>query len=167
MWRQSATTLYWGEECSGLWYTSGTDGWTGSYQVDITVTGNRFNHLVWRHSNQNYHKKSCPGHLSVCRPLLHNILPQSQPPLRHSIPRIMLRTQTEINSNHPHIYSILASGSNSQLQVRSGHRRRQFRLMFYLRFVSPRFRVLYLAGCTFIEFNILAIFKKLDSGVFS
>merc|ERR1719391_694652 len=31
------------------------------------------------------------------------------------------------------------------------------------RFVRPRYRVLYLAGCTFIEFNILAVFKRLDS----
>merc|ERR1712126_114497 len=29
------------------------------------------------------------------------------------------------------------------------------------RFISPRYRVFYLAGCTFVEFNILAIFKKL------
>lgn len=35
-----------------------------------------------------------------------------------------------------------------------------------LRFVSPQYRVLYLAGCTFIEFNILALFKKLDPNFF-
>ena len=29
------------------------------------------------------------------------------------------------------------------------------------RFISPKYRVIYLAGCTFVEFNILAIFKRL------
>jgi len=29
------------------------------------------------------------------------------------------------------------------------------------RYISPKYRVIYLAGCTFVEFNILAIFKRL------
>ena len=30
------------------------------------------------------------------------------------------------------------------------------------RFVQPRMRIIYLAACTFVEFNILALFKKWD-----
>ena len=30
------------------------------------------------------------------------------------------------------------------------------------RYVPPRLRIVYMAGCTFVEFNILALFKKWD-----
>ena len=32
------------------------------------------------------------------------------------------------------------------------------------RYVSPTKRIIFLAGCTFVEFNVLALFKKLEGG---
>ena len=73
------------------------------------------------------------------------------------------RAEAEAGADHRHHHRLLGAGPDHQLQARHCWMVRRSLIIILppcCRYVPPKYRVVYLAGCTFVEFNILALFKK-------